>query len=416
MVLAGLIDGFVGFVTSPFRAAAGWAWEEVVGGIANWVAKGLLLAIEWVWGVIDSSTSPDLAAPWFADGGIATRVGLLGLVVAVMMMLVSAIQAALLGRPEQIIDAVRTAVFALAGAAVTVTAADVAIKLVDGAAGWLWANQRDGLRTYLESLMAVFSSNTVLAGAILGPLLMVACLFAMIGLAVALFTRGALLYLVAAFAPLVFSLGILPSFRGAVRKIIHLGVALILSKLAIVIALCVAVQLGSTAAPDSAAEAIRSDLGAIGLLVTGFFCFLVASISPVVVYKLMPTAEDAVASSGVVGGWARGATSAAYTADFAHRKAQGSPGDRAVPGQDGGVTAQATSGGGSGGGAGAGAGGGAVTGAGAAAGATGVAFGVAQAAAGRVQGATDDHHGRGGTSTTEAPPADPVPDADAGGR
>ena len=40
-------------------------------------------------------------------------------------------------------------------------------------------------------------------------------------------------------------------------------------------------------------------------MLTGFFCFAVASISPWVVYKLLPAAEGAAVASGVVGGWGR---------------------------------------------------------------------------------------------------------------
>ncbi len=335
MIFAGLIDGFIGTVLSPFSAVAGWAWDAVVGGIADWVAKALLLVIEWVWGVIDSATSPDLAAPWFAgDGELAWRVGALGLVVVVAMMLASAIQAALLGRPEQIVDTVRQAVFAIVATAVAVTVADMLVKLVDEAGGWLWMNQRDAMKAYLENLMVVFA-NTPMAGNFLAPFLMGLTLVAMLGLAIVLFTRSALLYLIAAFAPLVFSMGVLPAFRGATRKLIHLGVALIVSKLAIVIALCVAVQLGGAAGPADAAESVKSDLAAIGLLVTGFFCFLAACISPWLVYKLMPTVEAAAAGSGVAQGWARGAMTAAYAGNFVGGLAAKSAATKGVAGQHG---------------------------------------------------------------------------------
>ena len=29
-------------VTAPFKAAAGWAWDTVIGGITDWLAKGFV--------------------------------------------------------------------------------------------------------------------------------------------------------------------------------------------------------------------------------------------------------------------------------------------------------------------------------------------------------------------------------------
>ena len=44
---------------------------------------------------------------------------------------------------------------------------------------------------------------------------------------------------------------------------------------------------------------------ALGTLVTGFACFAIAGLSPWVVYRLLPSVEQAAVASGVVGGWGR---------------------------------------------------------------------------------------------------------------
>ena len=85
-----------------FGAAAGgivgWAWDKVIQGIYTWLANGLALLIEWVWSVLDSGTTPRVTAGWFRND-LAGRVGLIGLATTIAMMLLSAAQAALAGRP-----------------------------------------------------------------------------------------------------------------------------------------------------------------------------------------------------------------------------------------------------------------------------------------------------------------------------
>ena len=54
-----------------------------------------------------------------------------------------------------------------------------------------------------------------------------------------------------------------------------------------------------------------SPVAQLGTLLAGFFAFAVASISPWVVYKLLPAAEGAAVGTGIVGGWGRSAMTAA---------------------------------------------------------------------------------------------------------
>src|SRR5262245_23819426 len=90
-----------GFVGDAIGGAVGWAWDTVIQGIYTWLANGLALLVEWVWSVLDSSSTPRLTQDWFRNG-LSGRVALIGLAATVAMMLASATQAALAGRPEQI--------------------------------------------------------------------------------------------------------------------------------------------------------------------------------------------------------------------------------------------------------------------------------------------------------------------------
>ena len=110
-VIGGLGSLF-GFVGDAVGAMAGWAWEKVTVGIYRWLANGLALLIEWVWSVLDTASTPRVTEAWFRND-LAARVGLLGLAVTIAMMFLSAAQAAIAGRPEQIGDVLKESIKAL---------------------------------------------------------------------------------------------------------------------------------------------------------------------------------------------------------------------------------------------------------------------------------------------------------------
>jgi len=334
----GGLGSLFGFVGDAVGSVAGWAWDKVTTGIYTWLANGLALLIEWVWSILDSGTTPRLTASWFRND-LAAQVGLLALAVTVAMMLASAMQAALAGRPEQIGDAVKEGVRAIVASALTITVVDVLIGVVDEASAMVWQVGRPDLVRMLEGIVLVATTSGPLATTFVGPLCLLIGFLGLIGLVVSLMMRSALIYVAAALAPLVWSANVLPTFRGSARKLIHLTVALVLSKLAIVITLVVAVKLIAHPAGDPDSSSIVNDgAAAVGVLMAGFVCFLIAAVTPLVLYKLMPTVEAAAIGAGVAGGWGRSATAAAHTGLMV--KSLGASGaasaaTRAVPGQAG---------------------------------------------------------------------------------
>jgi hypothetical protein len=203
--------------------------------------------------------------------------------------------------------------------------------------------------------------------------------------------RNALIYVTAALAPLVFASSVLPMFRDSARKIVHLAVSLVVSKLAIVITLTLAVKIMANAtniAPTG--DQLQDGVSALGVLFAGVVCFAVASITPLVLYKLMPTVEGAMIGAGVAGGWGRGAMTGMYGASTMKNLggSLGRLGSKPVPGgETGGAEGSASSGsiscataaGGEASAGGAGAAGGAAGGAAAGAGAVAVPVMVATA-------------------------------------
>lgn len=310
----GGLGALFGFVGDAVGGAVGWAWDKVIHGIYRWLANGLALLVEWVWSVLDSQGTPRLTQDWFRNE-LSVRVGLIGLAVVVAMMLASATQAALAGRPEQIGDAVKEGVRAIVASALTVTAIDVLIGVTDEASAAVWEVGRADLVTMIEAMVVVATTTGPLGATFIGPLCLLFGFIGLIGLTVALMMRSALIYVVAALAPIVWSTNVLPMFRGSARKLVHLTVSLVVSKLAIVVTLVVAVKLVSNPSGDPTSGSVINDgAAAVGQLMSGFVCFMIAAVTPLVIYKLMPTVEGAMVASGVAGGWGRSATTLAHTA------------------------------------------------------------------------------------------------------
>ena len=283
---------------------AGWAWDKVIQGIYTWFASGVLMLMEWVWSVLDTATTPRLTDEWFASGLVQPLAGIsLGITVA--MMLASAVQAGFGGRPELVVDALKEGPKAIVATALTVVVMDVLIRGADAIADAVWQTGRADAQQILDSVATVTSGAGVLAGTFLGPL---ALLFGMVGLlmtTVVLFMRSALLYLVAAFAPIVWASSVSPVMRGSGRRLVHVTVALVLAKPAITLTLVVGTKLLANAGAPGVDGQSPDGAAALGTLITGFACFGIAGLSPWVVYRLLPSVEQASVASGVVGGWGR---------------------------------------------------------------------------------------------------------------
>jgi hypothetical protein len=148
------------------------------------------------------------------------------------------------------------------------------IGIVDEAAASVWAGGRGDLVSMIESLLSVATANGPLVTSFVGPLALLFGLLGLLGLTVSMLMRSALIYLVAALAPLVWSSSVLPVMRDSSRRLGHLLVALVVSKLAIVISLVVAVQLASNVTAGSGTARAELDAAAaVGQLLTGFACF-----------------------------------------------------------------------------------------------------------------------------------------------
>ena len=313
--------------------AVGWAWDKVIEGIYTWFAAGLLMLMEWVWGVLNSATTPRLTEDWFASG-LVGPLAAISLSIIVALMLASAIQAGFAGRPELIIDTLKEGPKAIVATTLTVVVMDVLIRGADELSGVIWEAGRGDVQRSMDSMASTIGAAGGLAATFLGPL---ALLFGMIGLlvtAVVLFMRSTLLYLVAGFAPIVWASSVAPMMRGSGRRLVQLTVALVLAKPAITLTLVVGLKLVASSGTPGVDGQATDGAAALGTLVTGFACFAIAGLSPWVVFKLLPTVEHAGVTSGIVGGWGRTgmtAVSAGLMVKSLGASAAGSAATRAVP-------------------------------------------------------------------------------------
>lgn len=314
----------------------GWTWEKVITGIFTWFARGVLLLMEWVFGQLDTATSPRLTDDWFANG-LVREVALIGLAITVMMMLISAIQMGWAGRPELFGDAIRNGAKSILGSALVVVLIDGSMQMADALTATIWSSGRSDVLSLLDgSASAITVGAEVVGLTFLGPLLILMGMVGFLLITGVLFFRSVMIYLVAAFAPIPLALAAGTTFRGATRRVVSLTLSLVLAKPAVVLTLVVGAKVTSNAGTDAGGTT-----EGLGALVTGFLVFLIAAFAPILIFKLLPMVGDATMTSGVLAGVGRSAMTVAQAGMIASSvggAAAGSAATRATAGQASGGT------------------------------------------------------------------------------
>ena len=195
MLAIPIIGDILGFITTPFTAAAGWAWDTVVGGITDWIVKGVLALLTALWNFMDTASSPRLQSEWFYTSEsspfrIAVGIGL----TMVSLVAVSA----------------------------------VGIDLADGLSDFIWDQTRDDAITAMDNL-GVTLMTKIATLHFLGIFVALGLMAAMLFMWVTLFVRESLIYLVVIYA-VSFGLPamIFPPLRDTSKKVLELLVALII--------------------------------------------------------------------------------------------------------------------------------------------------------------------------------------------
>lgn len=349
------VTGFVGDVATV-------GFEAIVGGLVAWVVDAVVWIVGGVFNFFIDATDPNVQADWFitGDGPYATSAAI-GATLMTGFLLAGVTQGVLTGDVSGMLRRIALDLpLSVLGMVGLVTFTQALIRLTDELSTWVMSGFQDDIADFTAVVGSLSRLGGGVATALVVFLLGLITVLAGIALVGELAVRSALVYIVVALAPLVFAAQLWPALKGTGQKLLKILCALIISKLVIAIALAVAaaaaVGAGSggevTALPEP--EVMAEDPGgsvtqAVGILLSAAVAFAVAALSPLLVTRLLPLAEEAAVAQGIRGGPVRAAQQALSTAYsmemFRHYRLRGLASGRPSPasGDDG-------SGGGGGGG------------------------------------------------------------------
>lgn len=295
-------DPIIDLVTAPFKAAAGWAWDTVIGGITDWLAKGFVQLVSFVWDIMDQSSSPHLTSEWFSGSAGAPYLTAVAVASGLLLIFVfcALIQGVLAGRPMELVKRmVYDTPVAVAGILFTIGFAQVGINLIDAMSDGVWQLTRPKAINAVDGL--VLTASKLSAGSFLSPLLLLIGMLGMLMLWMVLFVREALIYLVVAMAPIAWATSVWPAIASVRKRVLELLAALVFSKLAIAMALAVGLgALGGIGATGNPGEpTVGNGLAEFGTLVVGIITFGLAAFMPFLVIKLIPIVEAAAIAQGI---------------------------------------------------------------------------------------------------------------------
>lgn len=320
-VLSGLLD--LG------EHVVGGIVEEVVSGLAGAVVGALIDMTAWILGFFWDAAEPELTSAWFygADAPY-TEMVLLATPLLLAFFLVGVIHGVLRGDTAGM---VRMALLRLPAAvlamSIVVVLADVLLDVADEMSDTLLTGFRDDIER-IGSVLSLVGTRGGVTGLLLVLVFASLGLLAAVVVLIELFVRSALLYLVAAFSPLIYAAAVWEPMRGSVRKLGEIALALIISKVAIALALAVSAAAMVSAWPSSeptaittpeqaALQANQSTAETVGVLISAVVMFAVAAFMPFVLWRLLPLAEGAMVAQGIRGAPLRNAHMAASAATMA---------------------------------------------------------------------------------------------------
>lgn len=270
------------------------------------VASGVQAVFNLISQFMNGATSPDVSASDFVSGdGPYHKVAEVAAVLMVAFVLLSVVQGTVFGEPGQMVvrlmRSVPLAVLAILALPLLVA---LLLQMVDGICSFLLPTGAT-----MTTLANVYAGDQVQVGLGFGlPALLFELLafFAAILIFAELVVRNALVLITVALAPLSFAASTWTAARGAARRVAEILAAIILSKLAIWVALLVGIDL-------FAKQAFNPSVAAYGQMIAGSAVLAVAVFAPYVVWKLLPVAEAAVIAQGLSRMPARAAQQATYS-------------------------------------------------------------------------------------------------------
>ncbi|HTX00850.1 MAG TPA: hypothetical protein VMD59_18865 [Acidimicrobiales bacterium] len=258
------------------------------GVVADEFAKVASDALSWLWGQLGSATTVDLTGAGF--GAILEATGAIALVVTTILFLLQVIASALRHEPGGLLRALRGLLVSFLGAAFAVASIGVLLALVDalsdGIVEWTLHTNLQGLG---EKLVALGTLSTMSpAATLLVALVLLASVVVVWG---ALMVRKLLVIVAAVFAPVAFSGASADVTRGWVRHWIELTVALVVSKLVLVV-----IFLTGLSVLDGAGQAGSGAGQSVTQLMVGTLLLLLGGLSPWMAVRMVHFAGQSFAS------------------------------------------------------------------------------------------------------------------------
>lgn len=271
-------------VTSTVTSVATSAFNAVAGEFAK-VASA---AVVWLWGQLSYATSIQLGGPGFHSDLAAT--GAIALVVTTILFLAQVIVSALRREPGGLGRALRGLVVSFLGASFAVATIGILLGLVDAlSSGVVEFTLHTNLQGLGQKLVAVTALSAMSPAAVL--LISLVLLAAVVVVWAALMIRKLLVIVAAVFAPVAFSGASADVTRSWVRRWIELTVALVASKLVLVVIFMIGLSVldGTGRAGKGAGQSVTQ-------LMVGVLLLLLGGLSPWMAVKLVHFAGDSFAT------------------------------------------------------------------------------------------------------------------------
>jgi hypothetical protein len=287
----GLVGGVAGGspLTGVVEQAVNSASSSALQGIASWVLGGTRGALEDVAGAIGASTEPNLNSTWFSS--TYWRVAALAAMLTIPFLCAAAVQAVARGDIGLLVRAAFTHLpLAVIGVSLAAPLTMLMLAATDQMSAAVSAGASTGAAQFLDHTAAVAAS---LSGSVSGSAFFAVTvgLLALVGalaLAVELLMRAAAVYVVVLMLPLAFAAFVWPARRVWATRMVELLVSLILSKFAIVAVLALA------------AAAFSQHTGGVGQLLVAMALLLLSTFAPWALMRILPFAELAAGTAGVL--------------------------------------------------------------------------------------------------------------------
>ena len=277
--------------------AVQWAGGEISGGVSSLAGSGVAALTRWVASGaafvagkalerLASGGDPRVGDAWF--GAAFGRLALVATLLSLPLFLLGIVQAALRGSPAMALRVLTAAPIAalITGAGVGVT--QLLLTCTDELTGLVVAGGGDQVGSFSTRLTAALTATAPNGGLFALFLVATVCALAALLVWLELLIREGLVYVLVGFLPLASATLMWPQAAGALRRVLRVLVAVILSKLVIAGVIVIGIGALTNSGTQDRFE---------GLLV-GAGMLVLAAFSPIALLRVLPLFEEAVSVRG----------------------------------------------------------------------------------------------------------------------